>query len=565
MRLLSCVAAAVLAGGLVLSAFAPVALAEPTAREERVPVAAPPPPFEAGRLSDHVRALSDDRFAGRGIATPAEDMVIRYLSEQYAEAGFSPGGDNGGWTQAVTLNRFSVSNVSAAFYDNGETIPLTQGQQMVFSTRLPNSHVMLMDRPVVFVGYGTTAPERGWDDFKDVDVRGKIIVALVNDPDFEQPELNIFNGRAMTYYGRWTYKYEEAARRGAAGIILIHEAPAASYGWATVNNSWTGPQFDIVRQNAAAERVAMESWIQRDVAVDLFQRAGLDFDAVKAAARSRDFQPVELEGIRFSGMFDVATSQITTHNVVARLEGTTWRDETILYTAHWDHIGTGAANAEGDAIFNGAVDNASGTAGLLELARVIGNGPQPERSIVMISFTAEESGLLGSEFYASNPIYPLEKTVAGFNLDAMNVYGRVSRLGVTGYGQSVLDEMLEAAAAGQGRTLQPDLNNAAGTYFRSDHFPLAKRGVPMAYPKGAGDFRDEPVAPRIALRDDYGANRYHQANDEWLPEMDFSGAVEDLQAVYSVGLALANSRDWPGWKPGSEFGPVRERSAASRR
>ena len=562
MRLLSSVAA-VLAGGLVFSAVSSVAVAATDPRDERVTVAAPPP-FEARRMSDHVRALSDDRFAGRGIATPAEADVIRYLSDQYAYAGFSPGGDNGGWTQAVTLNRFSVSNVSAAFFHNGETIPLHQGQQAVFSTRLPNSHVALMDKPVIFVGYGTTAPERGWDDFKDVDVRGKIIVALVNDPDFEEPELNTFNGRAMTYYGRWTYKYEEAARRGAAGIILVHENAAASYGWATVNNSWTGPQFDIVRENPGAERVAMESWIQRDVAVDLFRRAGLDFDAMKAAARTREFRPVELEGVRFSTTFDVATSQITTHNVVAKLEGTTWRDETILYTAHWDHIGTGTPNAEGDAIFNGAVDNASGTAGLLELARVIGNGPQPERTIVMISFTAEESGLLGSEFYASNPIYPLETTVAGFNLDAMNVYGRVNRLGVTGYGQSVLDEMLEAAAARQGRALQPDLNNAAGSYFRSDHFPLAKRGVPMAYPKGAGDFRDEPVAPRIALRDDYGANRYHQANDEWLPEMDFRGAVEDLEVVYAVGMELANSRDWPGWKAGSEFGPVRERSAGSR-
>ena len=545
---------AVLACGLFLASCASVSAPAPTA-----------PAFSAERLSTHVRALSDDSFAGRGIATPAEAQVIDYLSREYAAAGFAPGGENGGWTQDVTLNRFTASNIQAGFVAGGETIPLTQGQQIVVSTRLPGDHVMLMDTPLVFVGYGTTAPERQWDDFKDVDVRGKIIVALVNDPDFEQPELQTFNGRAMTYYGRWTYKYEEAARRGAAGIILIHEAPAASYGWATVTNSWAGPQFDIVRENAAAERVQMESWIQRDVAVDLFRRAGLDFEAQKVAARSRDFRPVELQGVTFSGMFDVATSQITTHNVVARLEGTTRPDETILYTAHWDHIGTGAANAEGDAIFNGAVDNASGTAGLLELARVFGAGPRPDRSIVMISFTAEESGLLGSEFYAANPIYPLETTVAGFNLDAMNVYGRLNRLGVTGYGQSELDERLEEAAALQGRTLQPDLNNAAGTYFRSDHFPLAKRGVPMAYPKGAGDFIDEPIAPRIALRDDYGANRYHQANDEWLPDMDFAGAVQDLQVVYAVGMDLANSGQWPGWKDGSEFGPVRDQSAAARR
>ena len=266
-----------------------------------------------------------------------------------------------------------------------------------------------------------------------------------------------------------------------------------------------------------------------------------------------------------SGMFDVATTQVVTRNVIARLPGTTHPDETILYTAHWDHIGVGEPDANGDAIFNGAVDNATGTAGLLELARVWGAGPRPERSIVMISFTAEESGLLGSEFYAANPIYPLETTVAGFNMDAMNVYGRVEDLGVVGYGQSDLDERLAAAAARQGRSIAPDANPAAGSYFRSDHFPLAKRGVPMAYPKGSGDFLDEPIAERQALRDEYGARRYHQAADEWLPGMDFRGAAEDLEVVYAVGLSLANSRDWPGWKDGSEFGPVREESAAARR
>ncbi|NBB52249.1 M28 family peptidase [Rhizobium sp. CRIBSB] len=545
---------------LVAAALVSASLAACATTEVAAPAA-----FSAERMSDHVRVLSDDAFEGRGIATPAEDRVIAYLSQQYAEAGFEPGGENGGWTQAVTLNRFTVSNARAAFRAGDETVPLTVGSQIVLSTRLPGDHVMLTDTPLVFVGYGTTAPERQWDDFKDVDVRGKIIVVLVNDADFEQPELNTFNGRAMTYYGRWTYKYEEAARRGAAGVILVHETAPASYGWATVNNSWSGPQFDIVRANAAAERVRMESWIQRDVAVDLFRRAGLDFEAQKVAARSRDFRPVALDGVTFSGMFDVATQQITTHNVIARLPGAAHPDETILYTGHWDHIGMGAPNAEGDAIFNGAVDNASGTAGLLEIARMFGAGPRPDRSIVMISFTAEESGLLGSEYYAANPLYPLETTVAGFNLDAMNVYGRLSRLGVTGYGQSQLDERLAEAAALQGRELAPDLNNAAGTYFRSDHFPLAKRGVPMAYPKGAGDFRDEPVARRIAARDDYGANRYHQANDEWSPEMDFTGAVEDLEVVHLIGLELANSRDWPEWKPESEFGPVRRNSAAARR
>lgn len=524
------------------------------------------PDFDAQRLSDHVKALSDDAFEGRGIATPAEDKVVDYLSREFAAAGFQPGGENGGWTQAVTLNRFTVSNARAQFEHGGEAIPLTQGEQIVISTRLPAARQNLADLPLVFVGYGTTAPERQWDDFKDVDVRGKVIVVLVNDADYEQPELNTFNGRAMTYYGRWTYKYDEAARRGAAGVLVVHETAPASYGWATVRNSWTTPQFDIVRQNAAAERVPLEGWIQRDVAVDLFRRAGLDFEAQKVAARSRDFRPVDLSGVTIDAAYDVSSTTITTRNVIARLPGRTHPDETILYTGHWDHIGMGEPDAEGDRIFNGAVDNASGIAGLLELARVWGAGPRPERSIVMIAFTAEESGLLGSEFYAANPIYPLETTVAGFNLDAMNVYGRLSGLGVTGHGQSAdMDGRLEAAAAAQGRVIVPDANNAAGTYFRSDHFPLAKRGVPMAYPKGSGEFLDEPIAERVAARDEYGARRYHQAQDEWLPVMDFRGAVQDLEAVYAVGRDLAFSRDWPRWSPTSEFGPVRDRSAAARR
>ena len=555
MRLLSTVAA--LAAGALISACATVA------GEASGPVASPA--FDAARLSEHARVLSDDSFQGRGIGTPAEEMTVRYLSEQYAAAGFQPGGENGSWTQAVTLNRFTASNVRAGFTAAGQAIPLTQGQEIVVSTRLPGDRVALTDAPLVFAGYGITAPERNWDDFKNVDVRGKVIVVLVNDADFEQPELNTFNGRAMTYYGRWTYKYEEAARRGAAGVIIVHETAPASYGWPTVTNSWSGPQFDIVRQNAAAERVKMESWIQRDVAVDLFRRAGLDFEALKSQARSRDFRPVELPGATFSGSFDVATSQITTKNVLARLPGTTHPDETILYTAHWDHIGVGEPDANGDAIFNGAVDNATGTAGLLELARLWGSGPRPERSIVMISFTAEESGLLGSEYYAANPVWPLETTVAGFNMDAMNVYGRVADLGVIGYGQSELDERLAAAAARQGRTVAPDANPAAGSYFRSDHFPLAKRGVPMAYAEGGGAFRDAPVAPREAARDEYGSKRYHQADDEWSPDWDLTGQIEDLEIALWIGRDLANSRDWPGWKPGSEFGPARAPSANARR
>ena len=547
---------AVLMAGAALSACA-----APAALEGSGPVAA----FDAARIAEDIRVLSDDSFEGRGIATPAEQKVIDYLSRQYAAAGFQPGGPNGQWTQDVILNRFTQSNVQAALKLGDWTLPMTQGREVALSTRRPAEHVSLKDAPLVFVGYGITAPERNWDDFKGQDLRGKVLVVLVNDADFEEPALNTFGGKAMTYYGRWTYKYEEAARQGAAGVLIVHETAPASYGWQTVANSWGVSQFDILRQNAAAERVPVEGWIQRDVAVDLFRRAGLDFETLKAQARRRDFQPVPLTGAGFSTEFDVATSQVTTHNVIARLPGTTHPDETVLYTAHWDHIGMGEPDETGDRIFNGAVDNASGTAGLLELARMYGRAPRAERSIVMISFTAEESGLLGAEYYASNPVYPLARTVGGFNMDSMNVYGRVTGLGETGYGQSDFDERLAAAIEPQGRTLMPDYENAAGTYYRSDHFPLAKRGVPMAYAGSRGDFRDEPVAERQAARSEYGAKRYHQAADEWSADWDYSGMIEDLTVFYDVGRALANSRDWPEWKSGSEFGPVRAVTAAERR
>ena len=522
------------------------------------------PQFDGARLSEHIRILSADDFEGRGIATPAEQKVIDYVSGQFEAAGLQPGGDNGGWTQAVALNRFSASNIQARLTVGDWTLPLAQGEQIVISSRRPGEdHVMLMAAPLVFVGYGVKAPERDWDDFKGQDMRGKILVVLVNDADFEEPALNTFGGRAMTYYGRWTYKYEEAARQGAAGVIIVHETDPASYGWTTVRNSWTGPNFDIVRENAD-ERVPMESWIQRDVAVDLFQHAGLDFEALKVQARSRDFQPVTLEGAGMDVMFDVASQRIETHNIIGRLEGSTHPDETFLYTGHWDHIGVGTPDANGDAIFNGAIDNASGIAGLIELARVYAAGERTERSIVFIGFTAEESGLLGSEYYAANPIYPLATTVGGVNMDSANVYGRTAAFGVVGFGQSDFDERMAAIVEGQGRVIQPDGNPASGTYFRSDHFPLAKRGVPMAYAKSSGAFVEEPIAERLASRDAYTANRYHQAEDEWSADWDYSGQIQDLQVYWSLGQALANSRDWPQWKEGSEFGPARAATAGER-
>ena len=541
-----------------LTAVAALALALPAAAQEAG--------FDPARLSQHIRILSADDYQGRGIATPAEDRVIGYMSGAMAAAGLEPGGENGGWTQAVTLNRFTASNVQASLSVGDWTLPLVQGEQAVISTRRPGqAQVALSDAPLVFVGYGIQAPERNWDDFKGQDMSGKILVVLVNDADFEEPALDTFGGRAMTYYGRWTYKYEEAARQGAAGVIIVHEDAPASYGWTTVRNSWSGPQFDIVRSNAD-ERIPVESWIQRDVAVELFRRAGLDFETLKAQARSRDFQPVALTGAALDVRFDVASEQIVTHNIIGRLPGTTRPDETILFTGHWDHIGVGSPDADGDAIFNGAVDNASGIAGLLELARIAAAAPRTERSLVFIGFTAEESGLLGSEYYAANPLYPLETTVGGFNMDSANVYGRTRHLGVIGYGQSAdFDARLEAAASAQGRTIEPDQSTQAGFYFRSDHFPLAKRGVPMVYADSSGPFVDEPIAARTAARDEYTAQRYHQAGDEWSEDWDYRGQIQDLELYWSITRDLANSGDWPAWSETSEFAAARAASEAARR
>ena len=520
--------------------------------------------FDAARISEDIRILSDDSFEGRGIATPAEKKVIDFLSAKFAEAGFAPGGENGGWTQAVTLNRIASSNVKATLHQGGEHKALTQGQEVTLSSRLPGSNVDLKNVPLVFVGYGVDAPERNWNDFKDMDVRGKIIVVLVNDPDFEEPELNTFGGEAMTYYGRWTYKFEEAARQGAAGVLIVHETAPAAYGWTTVQNSWSVPQFDILQEDAAAVRAPFEGWVQRDVAEQIFANAGLNFEEQKRLARSRDFQPVELNATMDASM-DIAAEQIVTHNIVARLEGSTRPDETVLYGAHWDHIGIDVGDGvNGDRIFNGAVDNASGTVAIVEIARRFGAGPRPERSIVMVAFTGEESGLLGSEYYAANPLYPLETTVAGFNIDAGNVYGRKNKLNITGYGHSDLDDRLASVATAQGRGIVPDAGAAAGIYFRSDHFPLVKRGVPMAYVNSAGEFIDAPIEPRLAAQAEYGRVGYHQVADEWSADWDLAGMLQDMEVVYQAGATLANSTDWPQWKPTSEFSTVRATSADKR-
>jgi Zn-dependent M28 family amino/carboxypeptidase len=522
-------------------------------------------PIDTGRISADIKALSDDSFEGRGINTPAEAKVIAYMSSGFKAAGFEPGGENGTWTQSVKLRRFSVSDANISVKIKGQLQDLVQGVDIVTSTRGTLGDVTLSNTPLVFVGYGITAPERGWDDFKGVDVKDKVIIVLVNDPDFYSPKDQTFGGKAMTYYGRWTYKYEEAARRGAKGVLIIHDTDAASYGWTTVKNSWSGPQFDIVRPDPSKQFTSLEGWISPEAAKRLFTSAGLDLEALKIAARAKDFRPVTLNTLTLNGSYKVATTEITTQNIIARLKGRKYPNETVIYCGHWDHLGVGGPDANGDKIFNGAVDNGTGIASLLELARAFGKAKRPERSVVMIAFTAEESGLLGSEFYASNPLYPLDTTVGGINMDALNVSGPTKNLVVIGSNQSSLEDEIAPFVKAQGRSIDPDPKSEAGYFFRSDHFPFVKRGVPMFYGKGGDDLiKGGLEAGKIAAAE-YRSKRYHQPDDEWSADWDMGGIEQDVTAYYQLGQTLANSRIWPQWRDTSEFKAARTVSDTKRK
>jgi Zn-dependent M28 family amino/carboxypeptidase len=527
----------------------------------------PDPRISATNLAEHVRVLASDEFEGRGPATPGETKTVAYLVQQFQKAGLQPGGPGGSWTQDVPLLQSDIEGQpSLSLTVRGQRQALTQGEQIAVRSSLLNTNrVSIQNAPLVFLGYGVQAPERNWDDFKGQDLRGRIGVVLINDPDFETGQGD-FGGKAMTYYGRWTYKYEEAAKQGLAGLLIVHETAPASYGWATVKNSNTNTMFDIVRPNPAAVHPQLEAWIQRDTAVDLFRRAGLDFETLKRQAQAREFRPVPLPGATFSAEYAVRQSRIASKNVLARLPGKTRPGETILYGAHWDHLGVGAPDARGDTIYNGAVDNATGTAAVLELARAFKAGPQPERSVVFAAWTVEEKGLLGSEYYAANPVYPLATTVAGFNVDALEPLGPARDILVIGYGQSELEDALAATARQMGRTITPDANPEAGYFYRSDHFPMAKRGVPMLYVDSGIDLVNGGTAAGKAAGEAYRRDRYHQPADEYdAKTWNLEGIVQDVQLLYALGYELANSTDWPNYRTTSEFRPARDASAAQRR
>lgn len=528
------------------------------------------PTFDAKRLSEEVRTLSSDEFEGRAPDTAGETKTVEWIIRHFRDAGLQPGGPKGkdgqrSWTQEVPLLRADIKGpVKASVKSAGETLMLTQGEQIAIRAAMDGStSVDITDIPLVFLGYGVSAPERQWDDFKGMDLKGKIALVLVNDPDFETGEGD-FGGKAMTYYGRWTYKYEEAARRGALGLLVIHETAPASYGWATVKNSNTNTMFDIVRERPSDQHPMIEGWIHRDTTADLFKRAGLDFDVQKKKAQSRDFRPVVLDGTTFSARYDVDAQRIVSHNVIGMVPGSKRPDETVIYSGHWDHLGIGEPDARGDRINNGAIDNATGIAAMVELGRAFAKGERPERSVVFLALTAEEKGLLGSEYYAANPIFPLEKTAGVINMDSLNPWGSTRDFSISGSAKLDLLDDLIAAAKARGRSFTADARPAAGSFFRSDHFPFAKRGVPAVSFSSGRDRVDGGVAAGKAFADAYEKDRYHQPADEWEAQWPFTGMQQDLALLYEVGRALADSDRWPNWSADSEFRAARDASAAKR-
>jgi len=541
-------------------------LAAPLLLAPALCLAAPAAAFDVQRFSQDVKTLADDSFEGRAPATAGEKKTIAYIVEQMKAAGLQPGGPDGQWTQNVPLLKSDIAGTPALSLKmaDGASRSLTQGEEIAVRAALTGQDkVSIASAPLVFVGYGVKAPERNWDDFKGADLKGKIMVVLVNDPDFEGGEGD-FGGKTMTYYGRWTYKYEEGARQGAAGVLVIHEYAPASYGWATVKNSNTNTMFDIVRADPKAEHPAMEGWIQRDLAVELFKAAGLDFDAMKKAAQKKDFKPVALNAT-LDASYAVKAETITSYNVLGRLAGAKHPNETVIYSAHWDHLGVGQPDAKGDRIYNGARDNASGVAALLEMGRAFAKAPRTDRSIVFLAVTAEEKGLLGSEYYAANPVYPLATTAGVINMDNVVGDGAAKDFTISGVAKLGLLDMLVAQGKKLGRVYVPDPKTESGGFYRSDHFPMAKVGVPAISFKGGIDLVNGGVERGKELAAIYTRDRYHQPADEWSPDMDMSGVVPDLTLLYDTGRALADSRTWPDWAPDAEFKAKRDETAAQRK
>jgi Zn-dependent M28 family amino/carboxypeptidase len=531
---------------------------------------APAPHVNTQRMSDITRTLASDEFQGRAPGTPGEEKTIPYLIEQFKAAGLEPAGENGGWTQTVPMIRTRLqppANLSIA--QAGRTTDLRFPDDLYLGTVRPVDRVSIASAPMVFVGYGVTAPERGWDDFKGVDVRGKVIVMLVNDPDFEaapgEPVAGKFGGKTMTFYGRWVYKYEEAARRGAIGALIVHETAAAGYPWNVVKSP-AGETYSIAQLPNAPQPVLLQGWMQQSVAAALLKGAGYDYDTVKRQARTAAFKPIDLRAT-FTADIPVNLSRITSRNVLGKLTGSKYSNETVSFGGHWDAYGIGPADAQGKTIRPGALDDALGLAAMLEDARLFSSGPRPQRTLVFAAWTGEERGLLGSEYYAQHPLFPMETTVANLTFDTLQPVGPVRDVVLVGRGQSEMEDYLAAAAKAQGRYVTPENHPERGLFYRADHFSFAKRGVPVLLDMALAGAYDMANGGRPAGErwlDDFTARCYHQTCDAWSPGWNLAGAAQEAELFYAIGERLANSRDWPQWRPTSEFAKVRAQSASAR-
>lgn len=521
---------------------------------------AAPTGTDPARLSGMVKTLASPEFEGRGPGTPGEEKTVAWLVGQFTALGIEPGGEDGTYIQKVPMVRTKVTGGAMAFGGLG----VTQAQEISVTTVKPGEKIAV-DAPMVFVGYGVHAPEAGWDDWKDVDVRGKTVVFLINDPDFEAVEgedaKGRFGDRRMTYYGRWTYKFDEAAKRGAAAALIVHDTAGVGYPWSTViaNN---GENYDIARA-ANDPKIPLQGWISHESADALFARGGLNLAELRVKARSRAFHPVAFKDLRFTANLDIAVERILSRNVVGKLTGKSRPNETLMFGAHWDAYG----KAADDTIRPGANDDALGVAGVLELARQFKAGPRTDRTLVFALWTGEERGLLGSEYYGSHPLYPLETTAANLTLDILNTGGPSRDVVLVGNGNSSLDAMLADAAKAQGRVVTPETFSERGLFFRADHFPVARRGVPallLMQLGGAPDLVSGGLPAGQAWLDGY-MKCYHQACDAWSPDWDFGSAAQDVDLFHTMGLRIANSREWPSWRKGFEFETIREKSAAARR
>jgi Zn-dependent M28 family amino/carboxypeptidase len=518
-------------------------------------------------ILQHIKVLASDDFEGRGPGTPGEEKTVAYLTAQFQKMGLKPGNPDGTFVQNVPLVGFQAKQVTGGFLAGERPIGLSFPGDFVAVSRRLADEVKVEKSDVVFVGYGVVAPEYGWDDYKGLDVRGKTLIMLVNDPPVADPkdpsqlDPAFFKGRAMTYYGRWTYKYEIASEKGAAAAILVHETGPAGYPFEVVRGSWSRENFDIAQpQNGSTpSRVAVEGWITLEKAKELFQAAGRDFDTLKHTAATRDFRP---EPLSTTARFEVtnALREVKSRNVIAKIEGADpkLKNEYVIYTAHWDHLGRDPA-LQGDQIFNGAADNASGVASILEIAHAIAQAkPAPKRSILFLAVTAEEKGLLGAKYYAAHPLYPLAQTLADINLDVVNLWGPTKDVISIGMGNSTLDDLLIELAQGQGRSVAPDADPEKGYYFRSDHFEFAKKGVPALDPKGGRQYIGKSADFGQRKQDEYTAKDYHKVSDEVKPDWDLGGAALDLKLLAELGYRLAQGDRYPEWKADSEFRARRE-------